>query len=92
MSSKQMTLIRGVMVNDLLEINQQVQDGIDSQELGFTIDQAVAVKQAIQDTTVGVLHVIDKHAQIFPAGHDLGSNPFFNESELAEAYIEAINS
>ena len=87
-----MALIRGVMVNDLVEVNDLVIANMDDLDLGFTIDQAVAVKNAIQSTTVGVLHVIDKHAQIFPAGHNLGDQPFFDTDELADAYIEAINS
>lgn len=87
-----MTAARDHILTGLLDMNQTVQDELDNQDLGFTIDQSVAVKQAIQNTTIGVLRVIDSAAQICPAGYNLGSTPFFDEDELAEAYIETINS
>jgi hypothetical protein len=86
---------REKLVSDLLDMNQQVQDKLDEQQLGFTIDQSVAIKNTIQDTTLLTLQVIDSQAQIFPhepPGVKLGDQPFFDSDELAEAYIEAINS
>jgi hypothetical protein len=86
---------REKLLGDLLDANQQVQDKLDDQDLGFTIDQAVAVKGAIQDTTLLTLQAIESQAQIFPhqpPGVKLGNQPFFDDDELSEAYITAINS
>ncbi|QBJ02865.1 hypothetical protein MZD04_gp339 [Pseudomonas phage Psa21] len=87
-----MLAIRGKMVEDLVEMNQNVQEVLDNKDLGFTIEQSVAVKKAIEETTYETLRVIDARAQIFPSGHNLGEMPFFDEGELTIAYIKAINT
>lgn len=87
-----MTSARDHLISGLLDMNRTVQDELDGKDLGFTIDQSVAVQQAIQNTTIGTLRVIDSTGQIFPAGNSLGNTPFFDGDELVEAYIESINS
>jgi hypothetical protein len=86
---------REKLLGDLLDANQQVQERLDDQDLAFTIEQAVAVKGALQDATLLTLQVIESQAQIFPhspPGVELGCQPFFDNEELSEAYIDAINS
>lgn len=92
----QMLEIKDQMAKALLEMNSTVVESIYTGVKPVCEDPLEVIQAAVRMTTLSTLDTIEEFAQIFPAGNNLGSMPFFDGGELQAAfestYADAINS